>query len=229
MFREAFAEAVRDYYLFINRGYPTKGVLKLVGDRFRLSGEERNILYRGVVSKEVAERRQARRVPLPGGVRGGGTITVDGHNVLFTLVNYLQGRTSFVAVDGYLRDSGNPTRRVRAGAEFDRAARELGSYLHALEPARINVIFDEPVTYSKDHVGHVRTLWEELDLSQRSELFLVPSADQEIKQSEADVLATTDSTLIDATSAPIADVARWIVEEAFHADLTPLARYLQPC
>ncbi|MFO8065782.1 MAG: DUF434 domain-containing protein [Spirochaetota bacterium] len=229
MFREAFAEAVRDYYLFINRGYPTKGVLKLVGDRFRLSGEERNILYRGVTSKEVSERRRARRLPLPEGVCGGATITVDGHNVLFTLVNYLQGRTSFIAVDGYLRDSGNPTRRVRAGGEFDRAARELGSYLRALEPTRITVVFDEPVTYSKDHIGHVRALWEELGLWQRSELVLVPSADQAVKESAADVLVTSDSTLIDATTAPIADVARWIVEREFEADLASLRRYLQPC
>jgi hypothetical protein len=224
-FRSEFEDAVRDYSLFVSRGYPTRGVLKLVGDRYRLSGAERNILYRGVVSRNLADRRRRRLLSLPEGVRSGATLVVDGHNVLFTVVNYLQGRTTFIAVDGYLRDAGNPARRIRAGEEFERAVQELGSRLRTLDPARAAVYFDEPVTYSKDHIGLARRAWR--DLGERIELYLVSSADQEVKSTRADVLVTSDSTLIDATTAPVADVARWIIEEGFGAKLPRLSDFLQ--
>lgn len=225
LFRTEFADAVRDYSLFVSRGYPTRGVLKLVGDRYRLSGAERNILYRGVVSRDLAARRRRRLLSLPEGVRAGATLVVDGHNVLFTVVNYLQGRSTFIAVDGYLRDAGNPARRIRAGDEFERAVRELGSRLRVLDPARAAVYFDEPVTYSKDHIGTARTAWR--SLVPRCDLMLVRSADQELKAAAEDVLVTSDSTLIDATTAPVADLARWVVEDAFGARVPELASFLE--
>lgn len=223
--RPALGCAVADYALFVGRGYPVKGVLKLVGDRHRLSGVERNILYRGVASREVSERRARRRVPLPNGVPAGATLVVDGHNVLFTVVNYLQGRTTFIAVDGYLRDAGNPARRIRVGAAFDRAVCELGERFRRLPAGRFEVFFDEPVTYSKDHIGRARRAWSDLDA--RLGLHLVRSADQAVKAESGGLIATSDSTLIDATTVPIADMARWIIEDGFGARLPRLADYLE--
>lgn len=221
--RPEFAAAISDYALFIGLGYPVNGVLKLVGDRHRLSGTERNVLYRGVVSSRVAAARARRRIEPPAGVPPGAALAVDGHNVLFTVVNYLQGRTAFVSVDGYMRDAGNPARRLRAGADFERAVVELGACFRSLKAARIDVYFDEPVTYSKDHIGLARRLWTDLDgLS----LHLVRSADQELKADPGDVLVTSDSTLIDATSVPVADFARWIVEDGLGARLPDLGEYV---
>ncbi len=221
--RHALGRAIADYALFVEQGYPVKGVLKLVGDRYRLSGIERNILYRGVVSRARAEARR-RRAMAPSDVTAGSTIIVDGHNVLFTVVNYLQGRTTFVAVDGFLRDAGNPVRRIRAGDDYRRAVSELGERFRMLEAGLIAVYFDEPVTYSKDHIGTARKAW--VDLADRLELQLVRSADQALKLREADLLATSDSTLIDASPAPIVDIARWIIEDGFGAALPDLADYL---
>jgi hypothetical protein len=212
-FSRAFVNAVRDYSLFVSRGYPTKGVLKLVGDRYRLSGTERNILYRGVVSSSLAAGRRRRLVSLPTGVRAGARVVIDAHNVLFTVVNYLQGRTAFIAVDGYLRDAGNPARRIRAGDEFRRAVEEVARCLRTLRPARVTAYFDEPVTYSKDHIGTARRLWS--DVGHEIDLLLVPSADGELKSANPDLLVTSDSTLIDATTAPVGDMARWIIEGTF--------------
>jgi hypothetical protein len=223
--RPDLRRAIADYALFVSRGYPVKGALNLVGDRHRLSGVERNILYRGVVSGELGARRARRRVSLPGDVPSGAILIVDGHNVLFTVVNYLQGRTTFVSVDGYLRDAGNPARRIRAGAEFERAVNELGERLRSLPAARFEVFFDEPVTYSKDHIGQARRAWT--DLSSRLDLHLVRSADQAIKEQAGDIIATSDSTLIDATTVPIADLARWIIEEGFGARLPYLADHVE--
>jgi hypothetical protein len=43
-----FAEAISDYYFVLNKGYPKKGILKFVGDRYNLTGSLRTILQRGV-------------------------------------------------------------------------------------------------------------------------------------------------------------------------------------
>jgi len=221
--RPELAAAISDYALFIGLGYPVNGVLKLVGDRHRLSGTERNVLYRGVVSPRVAAARARRRIEPPADVPQGAALAVDGHNVLFTVVNYLQGRTAFISVDGYMRDAGNPARRLRARADFERAVAELGACFRSFEAARIDVYFDEPVTYSKDHIGLARRLWTDLDgLS----LHLVRSADQELKEHPGDVLVTSDSTLIDASPVPIADFARWIVVGRLGAELPELGAYV---
>lgn len=221
--RPALRQAIADYALFVERGYPVKGVLKLVGDRYRLSGTERNILYRGVVSRTRAEARR-RRLTEPSDVPAGFTITVDGHNVLFTVVNYLQGRTTFIATDGYLRDAGNPARRLRAGEDYRRAVSELGERFRGLHAGLIVVYFDEPVTYSRDHIGTARKAWA--DLGDTLELQLVRSADQALKGRPGDLLATSDSTLIDASPGPVLDIARWIIEDNFGAEIPRLADYV---
>jgi hypothetical protein len=97
--------------------------------------------------------------------------------------------------------------------------------LQRLAPAGLTVYFDEPVTYSKDHIGTARTAWR--SLVPRCDLMLVRSADQELKAAAEDVLVTSDSTLIDATTAPVADLARWVVEDAFGARVPELASFLE--
>ena len=48
MFTETLKDAARDYRFLLNRSYPQKASIKLVGDRYQLSGQERSVLYRGV-------------------------------------------------------------------------------------------------------------------------------------------------------------------------------------
>ncbi len=48
MFTEKFKDAVRDYRFLLDRSYPQKASIKLVGDRNQLTGQERSLLYRGV-------------------------------------------------------------------------------------------------------------------------------------------------------------------------------------
>ena len=50
MLNEFFMNACKDYAYLINRNYPERGTLKLVGDRYRLTRDQRTILYRGISS-----------------------------------------------------------------------------------------------------------------------------------------------------------------------------------
>jgi hypothetical protein len=58
----SFISACKDYAYFINRCYPERGTLKLVGDRYRLTRDERTILYRGISSGERSSLRKAKLV-----------------------------------------------------------------------------------------------------------------------------------------------------------------------
>ena len=54
-----FEHALADYFYLIDRGYPEKGSLKLVGDKYKLETVYRTVLYRGVCSQlKTASREQ---------------------------------------------------------------------------------------------------------------------------------------------------------------------------
>ena len=49
-----FKQAVIDYLYLLEKLYPHKAILKIIGDRYRLSKTQRSILFRGITRKEAA-------------------------------------------------------------------------------------------------------------------------------------------------------------------------------
>ena len=98
---ESFKEAVRDLFWLLNRGYPKKSSVDLVGNRYMLCSDERKILYRGVFEKAVCIKRRSKIIKPPDTNL---TLLIDGLNILITIVSYLKGRMIFRALDGYVRD-----------------------------------------------------------------------------------------------------------------------------
>ena len=47
----AFADAAADYLFLLEHRYPQAAVLKLTGDRYKLSSLERSVLYRGKIGR----------------------------------------------------------------------------------------------------------------------------------------------------------------------------------
>lgn len=213
MISEALRAAASDYRWLLDRGYPTPGSLKLVGDRFRLSREERQMLFRGVDAYDAAEARRRRLVDAPAvdGMRLG----VDAHNVLLTIANYLRGVPVFEANDGLLRDIGSVHGNVHNDEIISRAIELTGSFLITLVPSSVDLCFDAPVSHSRDHA---RRLTEVLGAAGVSvQLYLVPSADAALRDRSPDVLATSDSVLINAVASPVFDLARYCLREAYDA------------
>ena len=54
---EDFKLACRDYFYLVDHHFPERGVLKLVGDRYRLDGDQRTVLYRGISSRKRSDMR----------------------------------------------------------------------------------------------------------------------------------------------------------------------------
>ncbi len=127
-----FIAAVQDYRYLIDREYPHKASLKIIGDRYRLSAVERALLYRGVLSTTISECIRKKLISAP---PAGSRIYVDGYNVLLTVMNYLLGRALCIATDGLVRDTGGVHGTIlHRRALFDEATDQLFRALAAVQP-----------------------------------------------------------------------------------------------
>ena len=87
-------QAAGEYLWILTKGYPQGPALKLVGDKFMLTRDMRQVLYRGVVPDGVAQTRRKKI----GAVGKGDLVLIDTYNVLFTVNNYLLGRPLFLSL-----------------------------------------------------------------------------------------------------------------------------------
>jgi hypothetical protein len=216
--RTAFNEALTDYYQLLNKNYPEKETLKLVANRYRLSGLERTLLFRGITSKEKVLLRKAKQRS-PGNLPGI-PLAVDGYNVLFTIMNYLLGKPVFIGNDGILRDSGGAYGKIENPGTFDKAAFLLVDFVRLRHLEKVVLYLDRPVTGSD---SHKRELEEKMQQEKvKGEIRLLSSVDRCLKQKHGCVIATSDSEIIDATPGKILDLARYILENAFETEIPDL-------
>ena len=94
--------AVQDLLYLLEREYPKKPAIELVGNRYRLSSEERMILFRGVFIRSTCENRTRKRSRSHGFTPQ--CCVIDCYNVFITIESYLSGRLvdSAEAADAYL-------------------------------------------------------------------------------------------------------------------------------
>ncbi len=205
--------ACRDYRWLLDRGYPTPGSIKLVGDRWRLAAAERLILFRGVASAADSARRSAL---LAGSIRGR-LLLLDAYNQLFALLHYRDGRPVFVSSDGFVRDAGASHGRIPDGGRFDSAMETLAAALAAAGPSRVQAYFDAPVSGSALHARRFLGLLAAAGLS--ADAAVVRSADFPLKAApEGCAAATADSAVLDALSesgAAAFDAARFALDRTY--------------
>jgi hypothetical protein len=233
--RAEFREAARDCRLLLDRGYSARPVLALVGDRRRLTAEERLILFRGVASSGDSARRRA-GVVTPGRAGQGGSqgvvLLLDAYNVAFIIVHYLVGKPCFISTDGLLRDAGANYGRVPRDELLSRAFSELAAAAARLGLTRVEAFLDAPVPHSGAHAGELRAAFAAAGIEASVEL--AKSADGAILARSAALsgienagafVASGDSVLAD--SVPLVfDLARFVLEEGFHAELLDLSDLL---
>ncbi len=214
---EALRSAACDYLYLLERSYSTSSALKLVGDRYRLGATERSMLCRGVAPRRDAARRKETRANSPRGAN----LLVDGHNVLFTVVNYLGGRQLFVGNDGFLRDSGELHGSLGASGDLARAARIVLDLLAAEAPESVLFALDGPVSRSGELAAELREGILTRGIPGGAEP--VRSPDFALKEREEGMIATSDSGIIDRARVPVLDLARAALDRAFSPDFPDLA------
>ena len=142
----SFKLAIEDFRYLKNRHYPDKAALKLVSDHHRLSATQRNCLFRAVFSACDSERRQAKLIAAEG--VEGQLLGVDWYNALITVESYLKGFPVFISDDGLVRDSSGVHGSYKAGKITERGIKEILLVMAALEPARIEIFLDSPISHS---------------------------------------------------------------------------------
>jgi hypothetical protein len=186
--------------------------VKLVGDRYQLDRQDRLLLFRGVSSTEASLRRNQLIVG-PSALKGH-SLAVDGHNVLLTVANYIAGIPVFEADDGIIRDIGALHGRVHDEAVMRRSLDLVAETLKSLDSTSLFIAFDSPVSHSRDHAGYLR---EKMD-PRSVRITVTPSGDKAIKERDFDLVATSDSALIEALGRGVLDLARLILENTFNAN-----------
>jgi hypothetical protein len=209
---DEFRRAFCDYFYLIDRNYPEKSSLKIVGDRYQLKSELRTVLYRGVCSGCSSQTRSARITEKPTKL-----LVIDGYNVLFTILNYRLGRFVFISADNLCRDAGSLFGKIRSEKLFLDCASVLINYLTSFETIPVIIYLDSPVSFSLNHKQLLKNLLDQNKIENHVEV--VHSADFAVKQHLDATIASSDSALIDACLNPIIDLPRQIIEIKYKAAL----------
>lgn len=215
-FTEVFMQAAGEYYWLLNRGYPQKGSLKMVGDKFMLSGSMRQVLYRGISIGESASKRRKRI----GNIVPGDRVLVDAYNVLFTVNNYLLGKPVFICNDGMVRDAGEMRGRITRKAVFQRSVKLFLELLYEFPLSRFTLYLDEPVPYSGQLSADLNREMKQLKIE--GEALTVKSPDYRLKHETADAICSSDSVILDNTKGRIIDLPRILLERNFNTKLPVL-------
>ncbi len=214
-------EALADYHYLINKGYPEKGALKMVGDRYRLSGSFRTILYRGVASHARVNRLLKR---ITNNIDGH-ELAIDGYNVVFTLMNYKLGRHVFISLDGICRDAGSLFGKVRNQDLFKETLEQTIQYLSIRKLLFVQFFFDAPVSFSREHANYTENLLH--DFSIPGCVKVVKNADLELVNANSQIVCTSDSEILENTKQPICDLPYQLITYYYAPRLLDLTSLLE--
>ncbi|MCU0290090.1 MAG: DUF434 domain-containing protein, partial [Acidobacteria bacterium] len=206
---DAFLDAVNDYFVLVNRGYTETPSLKLVGDRYRLSGTQRNILFRGITSQNKASSRKTK---LSNTLKEK-KIYLDGYNILFTIMNYLLGKAIFIGNDGILRDAGAIYGKIEDETVFYKACDVLFDFIKKKNLQVIEIFLDESIPGCTSHAYELEKKMPIAGI--KGKISLAKHADNELKKINDGVIATSDSGIIDAAKVKIFDLARCALEAIY--------------
>ncbi len=214
--QKKLSAAAADFRWLLDRGYPRRASLTLVGNRHDLTAEARDLLHRGVFARAAAEARRAKLIR-PDQIKGR-VLGLDGHNVIITVESALLGRPLILADDGVVRDIARLSAAFRPSPTTDRALDLVMEALGDLGPAEIVVMLDERMSRSGDLAAEFRRLMDRAGL--RGDARAVPVPERELVELDGP-MATSDSVLMDQVAA-VFDLAGWIAVERIRCDLVSI-------
>ena len=217
-FPDHIFQAAEEYLWILSKGYPRNAALKLVGDKFMLPRDMRQILYRGVVPADQALSRRGKI----GSVEKGDLVLIDTYNVLFTVNNYLLGRPLFISNDGMLRDAGEMRGRIINKPQFSRAVSMMLDVLQMWPDATYIHYLDEPVSHS----GRlsIELCKDMVQMGIEGDAHTVQSPDRMLKQERSDAICTSDGGIIDHYTGKVIDLPRFLLQNYFQPDFPQVIR-----
>jgi hypothetical protein len=217
---DEFTNALCDYAYLLNRNYPRKSILKIIGDRYLLNTFQRILLARGIFSDlDVRERISKTQAQVKGQ-----ELFIDAYNVLFTICNYLLGRMVFIGNDRFVRDTGEVYGKPHNDPVFTRAIELCINYLRKNKPARVEFMLDSPISNSAELAGILREFIVAHGLMGDAQIYKNPDATL-IRQVRG-LVVTSDSDILENTEQAILDLAHLILADTFELQLPDLGSLL---
>jgi hypothetical protein len=202
---EDLQEAAIDFHYLLNRGYPRKTSLEIVGNRYNLSFDQRHLLHRGIYSDSDAKARRKKKVPLQ--KLRDKKIAIDGHNVLITIEAALSGRPLILSNDGFIRDISGLSGNFKMTDISGKAIHLILDALKKTKPFHVLFLFDAPISKSGLLAYEVREQLRNDDLPGDAMAVKVP---EKILLGFKGIVATSDTAIIDQ-SIEVFDLAGHIV------------------
>ena len=140
----------------LTRGFAIGSALKLVGDRHDLTVRQRLAVRRSACSDESFARRAAARMTIEA-VRGG-SLAIDGYNLLITVEAAMSGGLVLVGRDGCCRDLAGVHGTYRKVEETVPALELILEYVSKCDIRHVDWYLDRPVSNS----GRLKALMADL-------------------------------------------------------------------
>ena len=198
-------EAAEDFRYLLNRGYPRKAALELVGNRYQLTFDQRHLLHRGVFSDADSKSRRKRKIPI-GKVRSR-DLAIDGYNVIITIEAGLSGQPLILGDDGFIRDISGLSGNFKKTEKTEEAFQLILDIVKRVKPLKTLFLFDSPISMSGELAQEVRDLLKKENLSGDARAVKVP---EKILIGFPGVIATSDTAIIDQ-SKEVVDLAGDII------------------
>jgi len=213
-------KAAQDFRYLLNRGYPRKVTLELVGNRYGLTFDERHLLHRGVFSSAASQMRKNKRISIKE-IRDK-DLAIDGHNVLITIEAALFGRALVLADDGFIRDISGLSGSFTKSKITETATQLLLTVLKKWKPRKTLFLFDAPISMSGKLAEEIRDRLNQANLPGDAMAVKVP---EKILIGFPGMVATSDTAIIDR-SKRVLDLAGYIIRQCIckqrHAIVTQL-------
>jgi hypothetical protein len=184
--------AAEDFLYLLDRGYPRRAGLQLVGNRYNLDTRHREVLHRGVFARKEAAERRDRLVGVEELIDL--KLLVDGHNVLITVESGLAGRLLIAANDGVIRDVAGVSHRYRISNLTHEAIDTIFQILQKYPPKETLFFLDAPIRQSGELAAALRSALKNCNLPGDAQAVKVPES--RLIGGEG-VIASSDSAVLD--------------------------------
>jgi len=211
--------AAEDFRYLLNRGYPRKAALELVGNRYGLTADQRHLLHRGVFAAVDAGRRRSKRISIRDLRQK--KLAIDGYNVLITVEATLAGRPLVLGDDGFVRDISGLSGNFRKSQKTGGALQRIFDVLKQGKPQHTLFLFDAPISMSGKLAQEVRERLQNKNLAGDAMAVPVP---ERILLGFPGVVATSDTAIIDR-SQEVLDLAGYLVKKRKPLSLVRLGKH----
>ncbi|MEA1991703.1 MAG: DUF434 domain-containing protein [Thermodesulfobacteriota bacterium] len=208
--KDLLRPAARDFRFLLSRGYPRKSALLFVGNHFQLHQGERDLLYRGVFTREQSMARCAKIVRV--GAIKGERLIIDGHNVLITLESAIKRRPLLLADDNFVRDISRIFRRFRPTDRTKAAWTFVEGLLSDYQPCHVTVLLDAPLPKSGELAARIRQWMKHAKI--KGDVTTATRPESSLLALEG-IKASADSVIIDR-STRVFDLAGHIIRRRLH-------------